>query len=299
MCCQWFLETDIFNEGDNHEKLKQEIEAVGDIYTEFKYVPFGGGIDFINNSQDIYPTSFIMYGSLQSAKYFQIEGYADVWMNLLQFKCSYYYPRFGKYLFQSPYVFMPYGDILRNWDELCRMFDCQYGGLFIRPDSGFKLFTGTVIEPNVMTYEDSFYKLGFDPNVLPETMCVVAKPKRLTAEYRFIIGAMPETNEPYVVTGCKYKDCYIEGPVYDSPIPALNKQYDPFREEILSFVRKVISEVDYQPNPFWVLDVAEEDNCEFSVLEVGSFSCSGFYGCEIDKIVRSVSSYLKFSSEDF
>lgn len=55
------------------------------------------------------------------------------------------------------------------------------------------------------------------------------------------------------------------------------------------YVEEVLLNVKYNPHPVWCLDIALDTNGKPYVLEVGSFSVSGLYDTDKEKIVDRVS----------
>jgi hypothetical protein len=52
---------------------------------------------------------------------------------------------------------------------------------------------------------------------------------------------------------------------------------------------KIVATNEWQPDICYTVDIAEETNGKISLLEINSFSCAGFYDCDISSIVSSAS----------
>ena len=282
----WLLEKDIFDE--NLEGLISEIENIGDKHIICSYIPFDGGLKTDYNfsipkiKSSIYENEPIFaYGSLQFINYLKRSKLSvSYFCNSPQFECSYYYPRFHSYLFQKDYAFFPYSEINRKRDWILQHIGRQ-GLVFCRPNSGEKTFTGTLID----SYKwNSDYQFIGSYGVKPETMCVVAEPQALLAECRFIVGSDYDDDKQKVICGSYYKQYEVY----------TNEQIDK-HHEAWRFVEHVLQNIKYKPDPFWVIDVAIPVclNTEWKVLEVGSISCSGLYGCNLELFVKSISDYHK------
>lgn len=293
---KWLLENYTFEE--NLETIKKVITQQGMQYQICNNLPFDREISIKNqNGQDdtlqtftdsIYnqPPMFA-YGSIQLIQSLQRSKFAVVtFCNFDQFKCSYYYPRLGKYLLQQEYAFIPYGELNRRADWILEKIGRQ-GQVFIRPDDGSKSFTGQLV--SVETWDRDINLIGFY-DLPKECMCVVAEPRNIKNEYRFVIG----TDYPYdehpqrVISGSCYKS---NGKLIDNPTDEINAN-------LLQYVESVIADIDYRPDPFWILDIAEtypqySSISKFHILETGSMSCSGLYGCDLNKIIQNISDYLK------
>jgi hypothetical protein len=181
-----------------------------------------------------------------------------VWSNFENMKCSIYYAYLGKYLLNRCYMMMPLGDLLERWDDLTTAFQLS---LFVRPDSGIKPFTGDII-----TLHEKYKIESLVQTIGPEILIVVAPEKKITAEWRFVIC------DRKVITGCKYL------PVESSDLPPP-----------LSFrLAGIIATQEWQPDLCYTVDIAESKGNMY-LLEINSFSCAGFYDCNMDTIVKYAS----------
>jgi hypothetical protein len=60
-------------------------------------------------------------------------------------------------------------------------------------------------------------------------------------------------------------------------------------QAVLDYGDMVLKSVSYAPDRAWVMDVCESE-LGLRVLEVGTFSCSGFYACDPESIILAVGS---------
>jgi hypothetical protein len=289
----WLLEKEIF---ENLDTLKQAIVEQGHEYREANYVPFNGGLRC-----DKFPKGkCFAYGSLQFGNYLRqnsvinvryggnfnvsLSHNAEVFCNLPQFKCSYYYPRLSKYLLNRECMFLPFGQLADASDYIFRKFGSANGTkIFMRPDSGFKQFTGQVYD---LQYWENFLRLS-NIALQPEDLVVISSPKEIFKEYRCIIGPANDDRdrEQKVITLCQTHNC---GKLDEQVIHSFYE-----RTDIYKFVNKVLDDVCFEPDPFWVMDVCRDAFGELKVLEVNSMACSGYYKCDMGLIVKAVADYLK------
>lgn len=278
----WLLENETFEE--NLDKIKEIITKQGMKYQICNNLPFYGKITFENKipiiDGSIYKNKpLFAYGSLQLIKRLQKSNFSVVtFCNFKQFKCSYYYPRFGKYLLQEQYAFVPFGEFDRRKEWLFQHLG-QQNQIFVRPDDGFKTFTGQLVSKE--RWDKDMGLIGFY-DVQPECMCIVSEPKNIKNEWRFVIGTdFPSDEYPQrIISGSCYK---INGNLVENP----NDEIDQY---VIDYVNEVISNVNYRPDPFWILDVCLTD--KLNVLEVGSMSCSGLYGCDLNKVISNIADFL-------
>jgi hypothetical protein len=273
MSLTWLLDNRCFDE--NLPELKERITAQGMRYVCGVYKPFGAGIEWDSKPTGEYTKQF-GYGSLQFIKALQSPatcGLIDTFCNLPQFACNYYYPRLSKYLFNKDHAFLPYGELIDKEEWVFDTFgvnDC----VFMRPNSGFKEFTGQVYEKK---YWRGMIELS-NTQIQPEDLVVVSSPKSIDAEYRVIVGP----NGIVTISGT-----HIGGKL--EPRAEEECCMIPYIED---FVNDLLEEIDYQPDPFWVIDVASAGKYGLKILEVNSMSCSGFYKCDLSKIVGAIKDYF-------
>lgn len=246
---KWLIEPEAF-QGDADLLVK----GLNDLRMPYKIVNFGISYDsYLNAFKD--DDCVIFYGSLQLARLIQRKAkwIPGAYCNFPKFDCTYYYPRFGKELLNSEYIILPYGDFVRRHEE--------YDGMFIRPCSGFKTFTGCV-------FKNSKEKIHeWNCTCDPETLVLIAKKDYLVSEWRLIVS------EGQIIASTQYK--HSNKFVRNEGAP----------EDVISYGQKLLDLIPYDPDPIWSLDICRRVNGELKVLEVGSFSCAGFYGCDINPII--------------
>ena len=177
---KFLVEKDIFEE--NLVELIDAIHFCGYQYKVDSYVPFEGTkIKELFNEHDC----VVAHCSLQMASYIQrnCSWIPGVFYNRKNYECTSYYNMFGNYLLNSRYIMLPYGELIRQKDFLIETLG-NNNCLFVRPNSGYKIFTGTVIDCN--DYADSVKKLGFY-DVYDNDLVVVSEPKNILREWRFVI----------------------------------------------------------------------------------------------------------------
>ncbi len=284
----WLLEKEFF---DNLDELKRQIVEQGHQYINAVRVPFTDQIQFEGSfdwENDKLDSLILAYGSLHFARSCKTlnkppsKNFVDVWCNLPQFKCSYYYPRLSKYLLNRECMFLPFGQLADATDFIFRKFGSANGTkIFMRPDSGFKQFTGQVYD---LKYWDGFLRVS-NIALQPEDLVVISTPKEIFKEYRVIIGPSKNNEKQQLITLSQTHSC---GKLDEQVI--VN---DFERLDIHHFVLEVLDNICFEPDPFWVMDVCRDAFGELKVLEVNSMSCSGYYKCDMGRIVGAVAEYLK------
>lgn len=174
-----------------------------------------------------------------------------------------------KYFFNEDAVWLPWGLIGSHKDQLRSLFGNH---LFIRPDSGFKSFTG---------FDVSIENLDFELSALQQTkhpsaneMCLIAKAKHIQGEYRLVIC------NHEIVTGSQYR---------------WNDRLDiriDVHSDAWAFAESVVAKANWQLDIVYTVDIfLGEDGPRIG--EFNSFASAGLYNCDMDAIVDAVTRTAK------
>jgi hypothetical protein len=273
---KWLIEKDVFE--DNTDLFIKVLREKGYEHNIVPYVPFDDDIG--KRCLEIYGPDecVVFYGSLNFGKKLQkLPWIPGVYLKNREYRCTTYYNFYGNLLLHDKYIMMPYGDLLRRKDELFRHFGDK---LFLRPDSGMKEFTGTVVEKHI--FEEEVNLAGFY-DVEPELLVVVSDVKDLLNEHRFVVV------DGKVVSGSLYrkwdKDDGTSGSyVLRNSNSLWEKSYD---EDAKRFAQKCVPL--YEPDSCWTIDIAELRDGSYKIIEIGCFSCAGMYGNDLGIVVEEVS----------
>lgn len=257
---KWMIEPDAFpNEPYRLQGALEDLEiphTICKIGRDYEY--YTG-----SNPDD---NQMVFHGSKQFAEVIKKHTNWQVFWNTPQYECRYYYPRFGEHLVNHGYyVMVPYGDLVRC-SPLMLFHELLVGSkLFLKSDE-FKAFSGDVVHTD--NWAKEMRKIGCHAE--PETIVVVAAPvSEIRAEYRFVVA------DGKIVTGSRYK------PTRGIP-----------EDEALKYAEMILNQVKFNPDPIWILDVAET-NLGWRVLEVGPFSCCALYECEAELVLDAVGKILR------
>ena len=182
------------------------------------------------------------------------------------FFCSSYACHYGQYLLNRAYVMLPFGELDRRKEFLFDVFG-RDRRIFIRPDSPLKLFTGQVASREKFA-SDLEYMAWYE--FPPSSIVLVSSPREILAEWRFVVS------RGRIVTGCQYK---LDGKLDYRP------EYDHAALELA----QAIANVDYEPDPAWVMDICKTSDNAYHLLEIGGFSFADLYVCDKSKVVAAVS----------
>ena len=179
---------------------------------------------------------------------------------------SYYMSQLPKnYFFNDDAIYLPFGSILERKEQLCSIFGDH---LFIRPDSGFKSFTGFAVKKEDLEFELSSLKQTKNP--ANHELCQIAKAKPILGEYRIIIC------NGKVVTGSQYR--------WDGK---MDIRID-VHSDAWSFAESAVAKADWQLDTCYVVDIFISEHGP-KIGEFNSFASAGLYSCDMDAIVDAVS----------
>ena len=173
-----------------------------------------------------------------------------------------------KYLLNGDYIMLPYALLKSRWGEIFNMFG-NPEQLFVRPDSGKKLFTGKAIGYHEGQKELS--ALEQLTSVTDRTIVCVSKAKTITKEFRYIVV------EGQVVAHSQYmENGQAKFTTDDDPVCRA------LAEEVASG--------DYQLDVAYVCDVARVDDEEADayVVEFNSVGTSDWYLGDPDAIIGAL-----------
>jgi hypothetical protein len=167
---------------------------------------------------------------------------------------------FGDLMLNDDFYVIPYSEFVRR--------RLKYGqSVFIKPDSGMKEFTGKVIHYD--NFDDEINSMNQIEIVDSESLCVIATPKEIEAEFRYVIV------DGKVVTGSEYR----WDDVLDVRADTL-----PICDELAKHVAKM----NWQADIAYILDIAYSEK-KAKIIELNAFSSSGLYAGNTYKIVEAVS----------
>jgi len=277
MKAKWLIED--FNR-DEHVKLLIEAIKRHDMEHQLIEEPFESGSKCYPNSSK---ECVIFYGSLNLGRQLRREKrwIPGVYCDLEQFKCTTYYAYWGKFLFNQDYAFIPVKELGRRKDWIYKQFG-KNDRVFIRPNTGFKTFTGAVVKQENFD-KDYEWMVKYSDDT---SLAVISTPKNIIRESRFVVA------DKKVITGCFYK--WDGSKLSNENIPEPNKEW--------KYAQQIADEC-WEPERMYVIDICEdkghyhplrryipENICgKFHLLEVNSFSCSGLYACDSDVIVKEAS----------
>jgi hypothetical protein len=170
------------------------------------------------------------------------------WCTPENLDCSTYFAHFGKFLLNQRYTILPGIEAIRLGDWLFSVF-AENDEVFARPTGCTKLFTGRRIPRE--SFADALSPTRYDP----ATLVVVAAPRQIGREWRLVVA----------------KGLVIAASQYARGGERLIGAGCP--NEVHEFVERMLTEVKWQPDPVFMVDVCESDG-QLWLVELNGFSCS-------------------------
>lgn len=269
----WILDEGLITE-TYHEYGSKLVKSLENSQTNtllFKYQPFLGfneeTIKLLNNLK-ISNTPCVVYGSIEFIR--EIRKYnilPGIYYSDENFKITKYLHQYPENIFlNEDYISIPFGLFKKeNLERYFKYFNSN--SIFIKPDSGFKTFSGVNIDnENYRIEVETIKQLS---SATENTISIISGSKKILEEYRFFII------NKRVVSG----SMYMKNNKFNS---------DPFYPENAKKVAEMIANNNWEPDICYTCDVAFTGKKEYKVIELNSFSCAGLYSANIDEIVKNV-----------
>jgi hypothetical protein len=265
----WLIETDLFPE--YAESLLAALRAQGhvakavpELLIQYRWQDVGCSYRSLFAEGEC----VVFHGSIGIASELQADNpwRPGVWFSRENYNCSTYYCHFAKFLLNSDYVMLPFGELRRRRDFLFQLFGAD-GSIFVRPDSVAKSFTGQLA--HFASFDKDVDFMAFY-DVPASALVLVSSPKKVVEEWRFVLA------DRRVVTGCLYQ---VQGK------KQISSEVNP---EALALANEVAAS-DFQPDKVWTADICRTADGRVWLLEIGSFSCASLYACDVESIARDIS----------
>jgi len=264
MIVKWVIESKPF--GGDADAILSSVKKNGMEVIEVDFLDYIAG----KYNSEYLPSGdecVITYGSLSLVRRVRQDRpnwIPGAWYTSDNFRCNNYYPYFAEYLLNKDYIILPLGELVRR-GTLLKEFGSK---AFVRPVTGWKTFTGSVVDLK----DVSLATFGYEHWDKGKTeLVVIASEKSICNEWRFVVcnkrviaGSKYITNEEI-----EYKKVY-NGRVWD-------------------YAQSVISDIEWEPDPIYTIDICESVHGKLFVLELNAFSTSGLYDCDPDVVVETAS----------
>lgn len=163
-------------------------------------------------------------------------------------------------------IFTTFRNLKENKYKFVKLFNTET--FFIRPNSGAKLFTGTILDTN--SWSSELNAIEQLTGVVDDSLILISPKKEIEIESRFIIA------DGKVITGSTYM---LKGFLYES----INV------DQSMVELAEIVAKDDNPPALVYTCDIAKLQNGDVKLIELNSFNCAGWYASDIEKIIINVS----------
>jgi hypothetical protein len=185
-----------------------------------------------------------------------------------KYLCSKYMTHFGEYLFNDKYSIISLKEFHRQKEFFINIYGKE-GYIFLRPDSGQKTFQAKLIETRDI---DRFCEAQ---KFIEHDLVVVSTPKNIQWEGRFVVSKDGE-----IIAQSTYRQ---DGKSVVTPsVP----------RESIELCNKLIK-IGYYPDSIFCIDICQDSDGNYWLLEINSFSSAGLYACDKNKVVNKLSEIVE------
>lgn len=259
----WLLEKD-FTKGRDWESLPSIIQELGYELVELERDKVHG-IDVPEDlGKHLQQSPCILYASQQFVRDLRLPLFPGPY-GATNVTCMEYFSHIPRhFLVNGMGVFATWGDFKRNYKFWFKLYDTN--SLFVRPNSGFKTFTGTTILES--RFEEEVNSLSKLTSVTDETKILIGPTRSILAEFRFVIV------DRKIVAYSPYS--WDETVLRNEPML-----------ETIGLVELACR--TWVPDGCFVIDMAELPRGEVGIVEYNSFASAGLYKCDLYDVVKAVS----------
>ncbi len=266
----WHIQTGVFGHYEE-QKLKQALDNLDLTYAicdnnevlstnrpwgqNNSVTCFRGAVEFIQPMRHRYINAF--------------RENAPVCVTIENYSCSVYYPKWLEWLLNRDHFFVPWITLKDDAQQYFEWLNCEK--LFIRPNSGRKIFTGNYISKK--WWENDLETIASLPGNNPSDndLVLVSSHKGIVSEYRVIM----------------YEDEVLTYSWYDG-----NETCSLSEAKIKDYCTAAAWSSNYFPDEYYTLDLALLQDGSMKVLELNSLFSAGWYDADYDKIIKHVEEHL-------
>ena len=250
----WIIQRNFNKYFDQWEK---ELTSLGQKYTPIEIAPFSEDLPKVKVEGPCFA-----YGTTSIVKNAKKQWDPGVFFIPENFKVSTWISHLGTELLNHQGYVCTLNDLLVSGPDEC----------FIRPNSDLKDFTGVPVKrEHLLKQIENINNGGFLFDGSLEVF--VAPTKHIQKEWRFFVV------DNKVVSGCQYKL---------KTMAQMVPHIDPALMEYASHVVKT-----WTPDKACVMDIAQDFEGNYKVLEFNCINASGLYVCDLRKIILSLQDLIQ------
>lgn len=235
-------------------------------------------IPFIKEVKDkSFDSQHLIYGSLELVEQLKNNSNVASFGPTSKFDFNYYSSLLpSQFFMSSDYIIATtswFEDPIKK-QQLREMFGDQ---VFVRPNTGFKLFSGKVVDLDDPKELEYMYKFG---SATSKTIVIISSVVNVIEEYRFFVS-----KENGVLTGSTYS------------ASERGKEESDYSQSISDFAELVMNSFSETIDDLIVIDVAKyldkRGNEKLGLVEINCASCSGLYACDALPIIQEMENIIE------
>jgi len=267
----WHIQKDIFGAYEE-QKMKDALDELGvfrcDCVGEQVVNPPTGAW-----SNDEGPAVFrgsVEFVQLMRHKYINVfKKIAPIGVTEERYDCTRYYSHWLDSMLNQDHFFVPWSVLSMYADQYFAWLDCDK--LFIRPNSGKKIFTGNYITKKWWERDLASIESLPGNNPTGDDLVLVSCHKGIVSEYRVMM----------------HLDKVISYSFYSG-----NEMNQLSEEKITSYCEPAAWGAEYFPDDYYTIDLALLQDGTIKVLELNSLFAAGWYDADYKKIIQHVEKHL-------
>ena len=256
---KWLIESSVF--GISSEPIKAAIRSQGMAFEVVHARPFLNGVVPEVAGRKLTNDDCVVFWGSPPLMHHIRKHYAwrpGGWCNFSTLNCAEYYPRLQHWLLNNNCHIGTIDDLQRDTNSLFAQFSND-SKVFVRPCTVEKVFTGQLV-----TKDD--FAGTLDRARYANCLVLVARPVPISCEWRLIVC------RGTAIASSQYRRWGNLDVRPGCP------------DQVARFTSEVWLASQWTPDDIFVVDVCES-NGDLHVLELNSFSCSGWYECDPAVIV--------------
>jgi len=264
MKAKWVVDKYIF------EDSRIPVEAFNELgieFFEFDYIPFMVQNITVPFTKD---EPVVTYSTINAVSH--LRGFYGCYYDDLKYNCNVYMSQLevdDKLFLNSDHMYVTLANLIGDHEYYFRLMGMDK--LFFRPNRGGKEFTGNVWTMDNITREiDAIIKLY---GVGLDSMILISTPKKILDEARFVIGNREILGSSRYQVGGKHQE--------DTKVNVESTQ----------LVEDILDTCAWVPDDLFIIDIATTENGP-KIVELNSFSCSGWYAMDPKDIISKVSAIV-------
>lgn len=246
----WVIQTDVFDKEEDNKLISSVLRS-------------GSKCSFVDKntdkfSEELYTSEdYIFRGSLEKKKELDGDFFTNVYEDLSYYDWINYAPQ--ENVLNSDYIILPAGSVKKSRELICDIFPGDE--LFIKPNDGCKLFTGTTLKKRWFEKEIDIIFGDARRTIHNNDLIIFSSFKKVENEVRVVMfGKEPITYGLYDIADGSWVKYIVDSLVINSLV-----------------------------NPFYTVDLCLASGM---IVEINSFACAGLYpGTDYDILVERINEF--------